>query len=127
MMKDGRKYQEGDQKKKKYKSLATNCNSELVWALSGNTVYTIECKEMKYTGSISLPAAGTTLTASRKDPSIVAVGLVNKNVGIIKDGTLIATNSTGSVVPHVIEFSPDALVSVLHLKVAGELDDKGFA
>lgn len=93
--------------KKRYKSLATNCNSELVWALSGNTVYTIECKEMKYTGSISLPAAGTTLTASRKDPSIVAVGLVNKNVGIIKDGTLIATNSTGSVVPQVIEFSPD--------------------
>lgn len=93
--------------KNKIKSLAVNCNSELVWALTNNNkLYTVECKEMKYTATITMPGGVTTLAPSKTDPTMVAVGMANKKVIIVKDGA-IASESSVKFVPWVLEFSPD--------------------
>lgn len=93
--------------KTKYKDVVVNCNGELVWAMAGdNKMYTVECKEMKYTGTLNFGTQATSLAASKTNPSLVAVGLNNKKVLIVKDGDIVSETSV-PFIPWRCEFSPD--------------------
>lgn len=88
------------------KNVGVSCDGETAWALDSNkTVHEIECKEMKISKTIALSGHGIWLTASKKDPSMFAVG-VGEKIIIYKEGEILAENST-PFEPFRFNFSAD--------------------